>query len=173
MKRLFLPLLFTFLGILSIAWFGPGDVGVDWRQANNIDIGINRNATITSSIPITIFGRIDNPTYGVAKYQLQIFQDTNKDGFPTAADNSSWKIISTVNNWDVPTAGQLFAKNILTSRMMVPGTNYIVRIWAENSLGQKSSVVETNYWSSQAEAQAANWRSNSWSAIYIKDIKPN
>jgi len=170
-RFLFLPLLLILF--LCSSWFAPGELGIYLDLGNTNIIGLNRSLTITSSAPVSIYGRIDAPTYGISNYNLEVFNDIDGDGFPTVADGSSWQSISTIIGWSQTTTGLLFRSSILTTNILMPGSNYIVRVWSMSNFGTVSADTNVIYWSSPTEATASNWLSQQWFAVkIIQDIKP-
>lgn len=169
---LIFPLLLI-LAVLNISWLAPGELGIYIDLANTNIVGVNRTLIITSSAPVSIFGRIDAPTYGISNYNLEIFLDADKDGFPTVADGSSWQPVSTIIGWSQTITGLLFRSSILTTNLLTPDSNYIVRVWSTSNFGTVSSDTNVIYWSSAAEATASNWLAQQWfSTKIISDIKP-
>lgn len=164
--------LLAFVALASVGWLQPGDLGIRFDLANAVGVGTDRSLMVTSASPVSVFGRVSNPTYGLSNYGVQVFLDTNRDGWPTAADESSWSNVQTVAGWSVTSTGLLFQSSVLTTNLARVGSNYIVRVWGMNQIGQMSSDTNQIYWSSQDEATGYGLLPEHWTAMTVLKLKP-
>ena len=164
-----------FCGLLAfqtavLAWFDPPTPLV---RVVNLNQFTNAPVVIEVTWPISLFGEFDSAGAGPAFYYLELFSDTDADGFPTVADGSAWRLVQTVSNWTSTVKGLIFRKDVLSTNLVAIGSNYILRVTGQSPLGIWSADTNQLYWSSSGEADAYGWTTDRWSAFKPVCQKPS